>query len=161
MTKMLTIPAEVPENWCAVMGTGRRWETQGARWIHGGGGVQSLNWVWVFMAAWTIPQWAPLSMGFFRHEYWSGLPWQSRASSQPRDGAQVSCIGRWSLYCQATSEAKANVHASSSYNLWLGPVCDRQGRGSLLWMKRLNLPEDNWLAQRPPIPYAPANSGGT
>ena len=25
--------------------------------------------------------------------------------------------GRWSLYCQATSEAKANVHASSSYDL--------------------------------------------
>ena len=27
------------------------------------------------MTPWTISHQAPLSMGFFRQEYWSGLPW--------------------------------------------------------------------------------------
>ena len=36
---------------------------------------------------------APLSMGFFRQEYWSGLPFSSfQGSSQPRDQTRVSCI---------------------------------------------------------------------
>ena len=28
-----------------------------------------------FMTPWTVARQAPLSMGFSRHEYWSGLPW--------------------------------------------------------------------------------------
>ena len=48
---------------------------------------------------------APLSMGFLRQEYWSGLPFPfSRASSQPRDWTQASCNGRWILYHWATWE---------------------------------------------------------
>ena len=35
---------------------------------------------------------APLSMGFFRQEYWSGLHALFQGSSQPRDRTQVSCI---------------------------------------------------------------------
>ena len=30
--------------------------------------------VWLFMTLWTIIRQAPLSMGFSRQEYWSGLP---------------------------------------------------------------------------------------
>ena len=30
--------------------------------------------IWLFVTLWTIAQ-APLSMGFSRQEYWSGLPW--------------------------------------------------------------------------------------
>ena len=30
--------------------------------------------VWLFVTLWTIVHQAPLSMGFFRQEYWSGLP---------------------------------------------------------------------------------------
>ena len=46
---------------------------------------------------------APLSVGFSRHEYWSGFPWSSfsKGSSQPRDGTHISyisCIGRRVLY---------------------------------------------------------------
>ena len=48
---------------------------------------------------------APLSMGFLRQEYWSGLPFPfSRASSQPRDWTQASCNGKWILYHWATWE---------------------------------------------------------
>ena len=30
--------------------------------------------VWLFVTLWTAARQAPLSMGFSRHEYWSGLP---------------------------------------------------------------------------------------
>ena len=35
---------------------------------------QSLSNVWLFEAPWTVAHQAPLSMGFPRQEYWSGLP---------------------------------------------------------------------------------------
>ena len=59
-------------------------------WVSGSGWTQEprqrawharmLNYfshVWVFMTLWTIAHQAPLSMGFFRQEYWSGLPFSS------------------------------------------------------------------------------------
>ena len=36
--------------------------------------AQSLSWVWLFATPWTVALQAPLSMGFSRQEYWSGLP---------------------------------------------------------------------------------------
>ena len=30
-----------------------------------------------FVTPWTVAQWAPLSMGFLRQEYWNGLPFPS------------------------------------------------------------------------------------
>ena len=37
--------------------------------------VQSLSHVWwLFVTLWTVAHQAPLSMGFSRQEYWSGLP---------------------------------------------------------------------------------------
>ena len=35
---------------------------------------ESLSCVWLFATPWTVAQQAPLSMGFSRQEYWSGLP---------------------------------------------------------------------------------------
>ena len=34
---------------------------------------------------WTVAHQAPLSMGFSRQEYWSGLPFPLSGSSRPRD----------------------------------------------------------------------------
>ena len=42
-----------------------------------GGGAQSPSCVQLFVTPWTIAQQVPLSMGFFRQEYWSGLPFSS------------------------------------------------------------------------------------
>ena len=39
-----------------------------------------LSCVGLFVTAWTVAHQAPLSMGSFIHEYWSGLPFPS-----PRD----------------------------------------------------------------------------
>ena len=43
---------------------------------------------------------APLFMGFFSQEYWSGLPFPSPGdgSSPPRGRSHVTCIGRQNLY---------------------------------------------------------------
>ena len=60
-----------------------------------------LSRVQLFETPWTVARQAPLSMGFSRQEYWSGLPFPSPGdSSQPRDRtcvSCVSCIGRWIL----------------------------------------------------------------
>ena len=39
--------------------------------------VKSLSHVWLFAIPWTVAYHAPLSMGFSRQEYWSGLPFPS------------------------------------------------------------------------------------
>ena len=39
--------------------------------------VKSLNRVRLFATPWTVAHQAPLSMGFSRQEYWSGLPFPS------------------------------------------------------------------------------------
>ena len=36
--------------------------------------VKSLGGVLLFVTPWTVAHQAPLSMGFSRHQYWSGLP---------------------------------------------------------------------------------------
>ena len=49
--------------------------------------------VWLFATPWTVACQAPLSMGFSRQEYWSGVPLPSPGeSSRPRDQTHVSCI---------------------------------------------------------------------
>ena len=52
-----------------------------------------------FLIPWSVACQAPLSLGFSRQEYWSGLPFPSisRGSSQSRDRpwvSYVSCTGR-------------------------------------------------------------------
>ena len=50
------------------------------------------SYVWLSVTPWTIAHQAPLSMGFFRQEYWSGFCISSsRGSSQPRDWTCVFC----------------------------------------------------------------------
>ena len=39
--------------------------------------VKSLSRVRLFATPWTVAYQAPLSLGFFRQEYWSGLPFPS------------------------------------------------------------------------------------
>ena len=46
--------------------------------------------VQLFVTLWTIACQAPLSIGFSRQEYWSGLLPSSRGSSWPRDWTHVS-----------------------------------------------------------------------
>ena len=59
--------------------------------------VQSLLW----LSPWTVAHQAPLSMGFSRREYWSGLPFPSPGISQPRDWTHISCICRQFFFFSA------------------------------------------------------------
>ena len=54
---------------------------------------------------------APLTLGFPKEEYRSGLPFFffSRGSSWLRHRTQISCIGRWVLYHWATREASVII----------------------------------------------------
>ena len=52
--------------------------------------LSGFNLVWLFGTTWTVAHQAPLSRGFSRQEYWSGLPCCSpRESSQPRDQIHI------------------------------------------------------------------------
>ena len=46
--------------------------------------VKSLSHVWLFVTPWTVAYQAPLSMGFSRQEYWSGLPFPSPEQRKPK-----------------------------------------------------------------------------
>ena len=53
--------------------------------------------VWPLATLWTVAHHAPLSMGFSRQGYWSGLPF-SRGSSWPRDWTCVSYVSlHWQM----------------------------------------------------------------
>ena len=57
--------------------------------------------VQLFATLWTVARQAPLSVGFSRQEYWSGLS-RLPPGDLPNPGTEptslVSCIGRWVLY---------------------------------------------------------------
>ena len=63
----------------------------------------SLSCVWFFANPWTVARQAPLSMGFFRQEYWSGLPLSSLGKIFP---TQVSHITGRFFTIWATREAQ-------------------------------------------------------
>ena len=53
--------------------------------------------VQLFASPWTVACQVPLSMGFSRQEYWSGLPMPFSRGSPPRDQTHASCIAADSL----------------------------------------------------------------
>ena len=58
-----------------------------------------------FVNPWTAAHQAPLSMGFPRQEYWTGLPFPPSGDLPVPETEPVSCtpcIGRWVLYHWAT-----------------------------------------------------------
>ena len=72
--------------------------------------VKSLSYVRLFLTTWTVAHQAPLSMGFSRQEYWSGLPFLfSRRSSWPRDQTWISCIVHRGFTIWATREVLMNI----------------------------------------------------
>ena len=57
--------------------------------------VSRLSHVRLFVTPWTIARQTPLSMGFPRQEYWSGLPCPLLGSSWPKDRTWVSYLLNW------------------------------------------------------------------
>ena len=55
--------------------------------------VKSLSRVRLFVTPWTIAYQAPLSMGFSKQEYWSGLPFPSPGDLDP--GIEIGSPALW------------------------------------------------------------------
>ena len=53
--------------------------------------LSHLSPVWLFVTLWTVARQAPLSMGFSRQEYWSGLPFSS-PGDLPNPGIKPSSL---------------------------------------------------------------------
>ena len=87
--------------------------------------VWSLSHVWLFATPWSAACQTPLSMGFSRQEYWSGilqgriLKWVAilffKGSSQPRDRTCVSCIVRRFFTVWAPREAQGRFPLAISH----------------------------------------------
>ena len=60
-----------------------------------------LSCVQLFVTLWTVAHQAPLSMGFYRQEYWSGLPFPSIGDlPDPALNSHILCLlhNKWILY---------------------------------------------------------------
>ena len=81
--------------------------------------VKSLSRVRLFATPWTVAHKAPLSMGFSRQEYWSGLLFPSPGESfQPRDWTRVSCIAGRRFNLWPTREVRWVQLCGSLSILW-------------------------------------------
>ena len=73
------------------MGAQRRCtDLRGKESLEKGGEVKSLSRVRPFAILWTVAYQIPLSMGFSRQEYWSGLPFPS-PGDLPNPGIEPEC----------------------------------------------------------------------
>ena len=79
--------------------------------------VKSLSHVRLFATPWTVAHQVPPSMGFFRQEYWSGLPFPS-PGDLPKPGIEPRSPA---LQADAlTSEPPVNVSSYSfRYPAWV------------------------------------------
>ena len=74
--------------------------------------------VWLCATRWTLAHQAPLSMGFSRQEYWSGLPFPSPGDlPDPEDQTHVSCTDRQILYHQATGDYGSGINSLTGWVL--------------------------------------------
>ena len=80
--------------------------------------------VWVFATLWTIACQAPLSMGFSRQEYWSGLSLTSLGGlSNPGIEPTFDLIqshGLDSAYLKGNGLLKQSMMSSGEYLIWKG-----------------------------------------
>ena len=119
---------------------------------------QSVSHVWLFVTPWTMAHQAPLSMGFFRQEYYSGNTTaisSSRKSSWPRDQTHVSCtaggvfttepLGKpkgviYLGYCNVFSFFFGNVHGS--YTIYV-----REWQHGKSWHRVVKLGMEEYLTE--------------
>ena len=100
-----------------------------------------LSCVWLFVKPWTVAHQVPLSMGFSRQEYWSGLPLPSLGdpsnpgikSMSPVSSALVGGLftteppGKPIIYNRVQSIWQFSCGFHSKNNIELGVLCGREG----------------------------------
>ena len=104
--------------------------------------VKSLSRVRLFQTPWTVAYQAPLSMGFSRQEYWSGLPLPSPQRRGPQDKRQ----NRWSWPSQRLPPPLSRKPRSPKGQLtWLILL---RGRPYLPFSSRATSPDNLELNKR-------------
>ena len=84
--------------------------------------VKLLRHVWLFATPWSLAYQAPLSMGFSRQEYWSGLPFPSPGDlPNPRTEAGSPALQADALPSELPEKA-SNTVTSSMKTLKMVPV---------------------------------------
>ena len=76
--------------------------------------VQSLSHTWFFVTPWTVACQPPLSMGFPRQEYWSGLPFPS-SGDLPNPGIEFLHLLHW----QADSLPLSHLRSPETLNTFI------------------------------------------
>ena len=79
-----------------------------------------LSHVQLFVTPWTVAHQAPLSLGFSRQEYWSGLPFPS-PGDLPDPGIEpgsLAMTGRFFTTAPPTKKKKKKPHNLNSPGLW-------------------------------------------
>ena len=77
--------------------------------------VKLLSRVWLFTTPWTAAFWAPLSMGFSRQEYWSGVPLPSLKRARVFIKLQKSIATIWNF----DRDTEINPDSAQPYK-WAG-----------------------------------------
>ena len=94
--------------------------------------------VWLFATPWTVAHQAPLSMGFSRQEYWSGLPC-SPPGDHPNPGMEskshyATCVGRRVLYHLGSHCSYRCCQMGSHIRFsWAGGRKGHPGEGTAPW----------------------------
>ena len=104
--------------------------------------VKSLSRVWLLATPWTAAYQAPLSMGFSRQEYWSGVPLPSPGYPlhvvKEKQSQPLVKGGKDSLFCNFVIKKKrlqCGTELSSSYNKYKWGFIARQQSEQGQWWK--------------------------
>ena len=99
--------------------------------------------------SWIVAHQAPLSMGFSRWEYWSGLPFPF-PGDPPDLISCVSCIGRRILYHWATSEAQLSgrhTNRAARGILWGSKGGNRMKTCMTVWHGKVDWQNKGYMPQ--------------
>ena len=118
--------------------------TPRSSWFRGACVLSHFSCVWLFATLWTVACQAPLSTGFSRQEYWSGLPWPPPGDlPDPRIKSGLLCL----LYCrQILYLLERETAAHSSTLAWKIPWMEKPDR--LLSMGSQRFGQD-WATKLP------------
>ena len=107
--------------------------------------------LWLFVTLWTVARQAPLSMGFSRQEYWSGLPFPS-PGDLPDSGFKPLSLQhcRWILY-QLCYLGIPNQSAEATHQLSASLL-------STTTCPAPRLPSAPWRESNPALPSQPTPS---
>ena len=79
-----------------------------------------LSCIWVFATPWTVACWAPLSRGFSRQEYCSGLPFPS-PGDLPNQGSNLHLLHWQGDSLLSDSWGKPTIKALQRFNFIISP----------------------------------------